>query len=208
MGTRQDSQASIFLYQGKQFFKRVITPVLAELRPIPPEEVGGPRKFRIQIARDNSHNALCYEARLSFALTMGAVFERQLRFWLICSAKPQRRALETANFANLIVLLREIKSLDLNALPEVVDLRELWEVVNVARHGDGNAAIKLSESRPEFWGHVNDGLKDLYFEAGMRAYKMRISDADLLRYHRATTAFWQAAMVVRPKRLLSAKAGK
>lgn len=200
MRPRRDSQASIFHDEGKRFFERVVTPVLSELKPIPPAEVGGNRRFLIQIARDNSHNALCYEARLSFALTMGAGFERQLRFWLIRIAPQQRHAVERANFANLIGLLHEIASLDLNALPEAADLHELWNVVNAARHGDGHSAIKLAGARPEFWSHVSGGLKDLYFGSGMRVYTMRVSDDDLSRYSRATLAFWRAAMIAKPKR--------
>lgn len=199
MRSRRDSQALIFLHEGKCFFDRVVAPALAELKPMPREEVGGPHKFITQIATDNSHNALCYEARLSFALIMGATFERQLRFWLAATAKQQRYVIEKSNFEKLTILLREIKSLDLNALPEGADLQELWNVVNVARHGDGNSAIKLSETRPEFWSHVDCGLKDRYFGSGLRVHTMRISDDDLARYFRATAAFWQVAMVAKRK---------
>ncbi|EJL35689.1 hypothetical protein PMI01_01236 [Caulobacter sp. AP07] len=71
MAARRDGQASIFAYQMERFEAEVVVPVLAKLVPIPNALRGGPRKTRVQTARDNGHNALCYTARLSFALTVG-----------------------------------------------------------------------------------------------------------------------------------------
>jgi len=82
MVARRDGQASIFAYQMEGFHVEVAAPVLAKLVPIPNALRGGPRKTRVQNARDNGHNALCYTDRLSFALTVGASFERNLRLWL------------------------------------------------------------------------------------------------------------------------------
>lgn len=43
-------------------------PALCRLQSVPRDQIGAPNRYLTQIARDNSHNSLCYEMRLSFAL--------------------------------------------------------------------------------------------------------------------------------------------
>jgi hypothetical protein len=181
------------------FLDRVVVPTLAALVPIPPDKVGGPRRFLVQIARDNSHNDLCYEARLAFAMTMGAAFERQLRLWLSQAAPDRATEIRKSDFAGLLALLATLRSADFRVAPEAADLIELWLVVNAGRHGAGASAERLFRVNPRLWAHLDPILRKLYFEGGLQVYEMRIEDDDLHRYTRATRAFWERLATV-PRR--------
>ena len=69
-------------------------------------------------------------------------------------------------------------------------LAELWELVSTARHGDGPAAKRLRELNPSLWSHQDESTQFLYERIGLRAYSLRIQDADLERYFDATIDFW------------------
>src|SRR4051812_14608850 len=80
----------------ERFYSRVICPTLAELVP-EPAPLGGvttDMNVFLDAARIGTHNALCAEARMAFALTMGAGFERHLRLWLVQRLPDERKALQ------------------------------------------------------------------------------------------------------------------
>jgi len=64
LGRRRDSYASINANEMREFQDKVVAPSLGRLQPIPRELIGAPNSYLAQIARDNSHNSLCYEMRL------------------------------------------------------------------------------------------------------------------------------------------------
>jgi hypothetical protein len=94
LANRRDSQALINAYSMREFRAKVIAPTLSQLQPIHRERIDAKRRSMVQIARDNSHNSLCYEMRLSFALTIGAAFERNLRLWLLFGLSEHRPVIE------------------------------------------------------------------------------------------------------------------
>lgn len=177
----------------REFREKVVAPALRHLQPIPSELVGGPKAYLTDVARDNSHNALCYEMRLSFALTIGAAFERNLRLWLSLGRDELRREIERANRPTLFKLVAEVKGTKAGSLIQVTAVCELWELVSSARHGDGLAAKRLKALNPELWSHQDTETQAVYDRMGLRAYSLRVKDTDLERYFDATIGFWDSA---------------
>lgn len=190
MARRRDSQASINAHKMREFQEKVVVPALRQLQPIPRELVGGPRGFMVQIARDNSHNSLCYEMRLSFALTIGATFERNLRLWLSLDRADLRPMIERADRRSLFKHVAEVKGSTAALMIKIADITELWELVSTARHGDGPAAIRLRALNPGLWSHQDVNTQVHYDRVGLRAYAMRVQDSDIERYFDATIDFW------------------
>ena len=195
MARRRDGQALIFAHHLRELQAKVVAPVLSQLQPIPRELVGGARGFIVQIARDNSHNALCYEARLSFTLTLGALFERNLRLWLSVGQTALRPLIERADRATLVKHIVDIKGATTASMFQTANLIELWELVSTARHGDGPAARRLKALNPALWSHQDAETQIHYESVGLRAYAIRVHDADLERYFGATISFWQKVSV-------------
>lgn len=185
--TNSNHIAAIEQSHLRQFYERVMLPVLADLRPQERPPFTGRRGERLEIARINGHNALCYEARRSFALMIGASFERQLRLWLCQADRHRVAAIQKADFNRLVELLKEIQIVDLAGMEVAADLQELRLVVNVARHGDGPSSRELVALNPELWDSM---LRDTYAKGGLLGYTMRVQDADLRRYLDAVQVFW------------------
>lgn len=183
MAPRRDTLALQNAYMAERYFLAVIAPTLEKLVPISQEQVGDPKKHLVQIARDNGHNELCYETRLSLALTMGAMFERRLRFWMSKTFPENATEIRTANYAGLLSLL--------GTDVETATLRELCTLSNTARHGEGSSAEVLKDSHTRWWDHLGDILRDRYFANGLGVYTLRIADCDLERYNRAILHFWR-----------------
>lgn len=190
MARRRDRQALIYAHDLRELQAKVVAPVLSQLRPIPHDLVGGPKGFLVQIAQDNSHNSLCYEMRLSFALTIGAAFERNLRLWLSVGQADLRPFIERADRIRLVKHVTAVKGLAASELIQAVDLIELWELVSTARHGDGPATKRLKALNPGLWSHQDEKMQAFYENAGLRAYTIRVGDSDIERYFRATIGFW------------------
>lgn len=109
----------------REFREKVATPALSQLQPIPRELVGGSRGFMVQIARDNSHNSLCYEMRLSFALAIGAASERHLRLWLPLNRADLRPMIERGDCRTLFKHAAEAKGSISELMINVADITEL-----------------------------------------------------------------------------------
>lgn len=178
----------------REFREKVVAPALSQLQPIPRKSVGGPRGFMTHIARDNSHNSLCYEMRLSFALTIGAAFERNIRLWLSLGREEFRSIIERANRTSLFKYVADLKGSNAGSLIQAADLVELWELVSTARHGDGPAAKRLRALNPELWSHQDIDTQRVSDRVGLRAYSMRVQDTDLERYFDATIGFWDSVI--------------
>ncbi|MCK4205434.1 hypothetical protein J3U99_11715 [Brucella pituitosa] len=146
----------------------------------------------VQIACDNSHNSLCYEMRLSFALTIGAAFERNLRLWLSFGQGELKQVIERADRRSLFKHVAEIKGPIAALKIESADIIELWELVSTARHGDGPAAVRLRSLNPSLWSHQDISTQVEYDRAGLRAYAVRVKDSDIERYLDATIDFWDS----------------
>ena len=176
----------------RELQRKVVAPALGQLLPIPRELVGGQMRYRTQIARDNSHNSLCFEMRLSFALSIGATFERNVRLWLAQGQEELRPKIEKADRTRLYQYVAELKGPSAASACQEPELSELWELVSTARHGDGPAAKRLRILNPDLWAHNDAGTQAAYDRVGLRAFSMRVQDADIERYFGATIGFWES----------------
>ena len=178
------AQADIY-----RFYIKVIQPALAEFVPtddIVDVETTDMEAF-FENARVNTHNALCHEMRRTFALIIGALFERQLRSWLSGKMPTKTKKVEDAKWPALVKLV------DCFIGTEGLgpDIDELWSVANAVRHGNGPAATKLLNTAPGFWSQAQKE-PDSRWQSDLVG-NMRIGDAQLERYAKAVMDFWHLA---------------
>lgn len=171
-----------------RFFAKVIQPALEEF--VPTDDIVGLETDDMDVfldaAQANTHNALCHEMRRTFALILGAMFERQLRCWLVGKLPAKKREVEQGHWPDLVKLVEKITS-----RPIGPDLDALWAAANAVRHGNGPSATRLLQSSPLFWNHLptqtgSNWRSDL-------VGNMRIGDADLQRCAIAVMQFWHLA---------------
>jgi hypothetical protein len=129
--------------------------------------------------------------RRAFGLTIGAMFERQLRYWLASQAPERRKEIDSTFLTKLTPLIGQLGAITLEEAGVAEDIHELWLVANVVRHGDGPSLETLMPVAPTLWQH----LPRHQLEAGCigLASEMRIKDLDLKRYTLAVMNFWAAA---------------
>lgn len=175
-----------------RFYIKVIQPALAEF--VPTDDIVGVETTDMEAffenARVNTHNALCREMRRTFALIMGALFERQLRSWISGKMPTETSKVESAKWPGLVKL---VDAVDSSIMTEglMMDLEALWSVANAVRHGNGRAATKLLDKSPEFWNQAR--MKpDLRWRSDLVG-NMQIGDAQLERYAKAVMEFWHLA---------------
>ncbi len=169
----------------ERLVQRVFWPLMRELQPrsvvLSDHPVDEETFFKV--AKDMTHNALGQEARKAFAITLGAMFERQLRLWLAQSAPERAKTIQKAQREELQALVLELKGVDMAALKVSADLHELWELVSALRHGDGRATERLRKLAPHLVSET-ETVSDIRFST------VNITDADLMKYHAATVVFW------------------
>jgi hypothetical protein len=175
----------------QRFFVRVVQPSLMEFAP--GNDVTGLETKDLQVfleaVRQNTHNALCYEMRRTFALVIGALFERQLRFWLSGKMSSTTKEIEKEKWPALVE--RTKTALGTSVIPEMADLETLWSVANAVRHGNGTATTKLSIHAPQLWNQA--WMVSKLERKSDLVGNMRISDADLDKYVIAVLRFWHRA---------------
>lgn len=172
-----------------RLYVRVIQPALIEFVPATDvvEEAANIDEY-LEGARINTHNSLCHELRRTFALILGALFERQLRSWLTEKLPTDKKYVEKANWPQLIELLNRLDdSIRTNVV--MTDLEILWLVSNAVRHGNGPSADKLLKQTPQFWDQTEMAPNIEHDIAG----NMRLDDAQLERYAKAVMKFWHLA---------------
>ncbi len=140
----------------------------------------------LECARVNTHNALWYEMRRTFALLIETLFERQLRSWLSEKMPTEIKKVEQAKWPDLVKLVKKQMGSSIGT-----DIESLWLVANAVRHGNGPSATKLLNTSPDFWGHVRT-KPDSRWQSDLVG-NMRICDAQLERYARAVLEFWHLA---------------
>ena len=178
-----------------RFYRKVIGPALVEFAPGPDMIGGAAADEDGSFARAEAHtrNALCWEIRRTFGLTISALFERQLRSWLAHHAPNLRDAIEKPSLLNLELLIGRIRGIALeDAGAEVADdVRELWLVANAVRHGEGPSLKKLAKAVPGLWVHLPANARELGRAPPID--DMRLKACDLHRYTHATMKFWWSA---------------
>lgn len=140
----------------RRFYGKVIAPALAEFAPSPDPTAGFAPDLDtfLDRAQIHTHNALCWEIRRTFGLTIGAMFERQLRYWLIGHAPKCRNKIERACLAKLEHLIRQLRRVTFDDARVANDVRELWMVANAVRHGEGPSLRTLANAAPRLWSHL------------------------------------------------------
>jgi hypothetical protein len=177
-----------------RFYSKVIGVALTEFPP-DPDVTGGvvtDLDTFLDRAQVHTHNALCWEMRRTFGLTIGAMFERQLRHWLTSRAPERRDEIERASsLAKLENLIGQICEVTFEEAGIANDVRELWMVANAVRHGEGQSLRALANAVPRLWSH----LPAKVLEAGDARLvgDMRLKDSDLQRYTLTVMRFWWAA---------------
>ena len=134
------------------------------------------------------------EAAKAFALTLAAIFERQLSIW--APAVYRDKAIEmpkSRGFQDFLALCAKHAGIDLNQGELGADLSEMFMVGNVVRHGEGPSCEKLKTIAPQLWEDAVDDYHDLLAGPRIPSEHLRIRTLDLLRYIRATTRFWGLA---------------
>lgn len=177
-----------------RFYSKIIHPVIAGLVPedAPPGGVTSDADAFFEAARIGTHNALCVEARMAFALTMGAAFERHLRLWLVTKLPERRKALQREpGWSNVLAHVSSLTGTDMATLPINIDLEELWLLVSTARHGDGGSCATLREKAPDLWQHLTAEQIAEAVDEGTATFNMQVGDADLGRYAHAVLSFWR-----------------
>lgn len=177
----------------ERFYSRVVGPTLANLAPEDDPASGEFTDFNafLDACQTATHNALCEEARMAFALTMGAAFERHLRFWLSGRQPNERRAVQNEHgWKKVAARLSGLVSTDIAALPIAIDIEELWLLVNAARHGDGGSCTELLQKAPHLWQHLPADRLQSATDDGALTFHIRVTDADLSRYAHAVLSLW------------------
>jgi hypothetical protein len=190
----ENSDGEALIAQGDidRFFLKVIAPALAEFKAtndIPPMEMSEIEDY-LEAARLSTHNAFCHEMRRSFALLVGAMFERQLRSWLLRKMPARIKEIESiGNLPKLLELVDEVDSQIRVNSQEDIDV--LYLVANAVRHGNGSSATKLFHTAPNFWAHMQQKSHSNW--QSDLVDNMRIGDADLERFALAVMRFWHSA---------------
>ena len=171
-----------------RFYLKVIQPALAEFMPT--DDVLGGKTTDIDAflerARVTTHNALCYEMRRTFALIVGALFERQLRSWLSGKMPGETKKIGQVKREDLVKLVEKQVGSSIGT-----DIESLWSVADAVRHGEGPSAKKLFQANPQFWNHMRTSI-DLTWQSDLVG-NMRICDTQLEQYTRAVLQFWYLA---------------
>src|SRR5215467_6132843 len=92
-----------------RLYVKVIQPALANF--VATADAGGETRDIdefLERARINTHNSVCHELRRTFALVLGALFERQLRVWLLERMPARHKNIEDANWTTLKELLDSV----------------------------------------------------------------------------------------------------
>lgn len=195
----------IFQANIVRLYDRVVRPGLA-LLPVHSELVFGAAPTLVAFldrAAAQVDNYTANEAAKAYALTVAAVFERQLSVWArsilaVGAARPPGKNLR---YEALLELCAAHAGIDLPRLGLADDLIELLLVGNVVRHGEGPSCDKLRTLAPALWDYEPSEYVDIVTGSPPVSEQMRIREADLARYVRAVAQFWgHAAPLPMPAR--------
>ena len=186
----------IFQANLGRFFDRVILPVMDKLPSHAELETGETDSLDqfLDRAAAQVDNYTANEAAKAFVLTLAGLFERQMSRWA--------RAMEDAGgaemsrltgFEPLVAGCAGQAGIDLAADGLGEALTEMFVVANVVRHGEGRSCERLRALAPHLWDEESVDYHDLLPGTPVASEHVRIRQADLERYIRATTRFWGLA---------------
>jgi hypothetical protein len=142
----------------------------------------------------STFNLLAYEARRSFVLTLGAIFERQLRIWSrVHFTGVHEAGIPKENFYPLLNATVAKHGIDLTRYEIGAGLRELYSLANAVRHGDGTAVAELRKTTPHLWPNLTPEAIEKCNAMLIWSEAIQLADVDLSRYAAAMTRFWGLA---------------
>lgn len=186
----------IFQANLARLFERVIQPGMHALPVHASLEIGEAATMEqfLNRAAAQVDNYTANEAAKAFTLTLAAIFERQLSIWTpaICRDKALEMP-KSRGFQNLLALCAKHAGIDLGKGELGADLREMFMVANVVRHGEGPSCEKLKTIAPQLWDDAANDYHDLLAGPRMASEHLRVRTRELVRYIHATTRFWGLA---------------
>lgn len=196
MDSHQDQLPRIFQANLGRFFERVIFPVMESLPAHPILESGKASSLDqfLDRAAAQVDNYMVNEAAKAFTLTLAGLFERQLSRWA--------RAIQDSGLADMSGLsgfeallggCAQQAGIDLSLHGLGEKLTQMFVVANVVRHGEGRSCERLLALAPDLWDEDAGDYHDLLPGTVVASEHVRIRQADLERYIRATTRFWGLA---------------
>ncbi|MCP2091987.1 UNVERIFIED_ORG: hypothetical protein J2Y81_008093 [Paraburkholderia sediminicola] len=189
---RQESLPRIFQANIVRLFERVIQPGLDAL-PIHPElqygEAASLDEF-LDRAAAQVDNYTANEAAKAYSLILAGLFERQVRIWgrgLPVNKAGKKQGREP--FLDYLMLCT--KTADVDPGSELGnDLKEMFLVANVYRHGDGPSATELKKFAPCRWLYAPSKYVDLLPPNREDSEQLLLQPADVIRYAVACARFW------------------
>lgn len=211
-----DHLPRIFQANLARLFERVILPGMDALAIHPSLECGEAATMDQFLDRAASQvdNYTANEAAKAFALTLAAVFERQLSIWARAVHLEDTTRIEKARgFQDFLAVCAEHASIDIKQSALGAHLTEMLLVANVVRHGEGSSCEKLRAVAPILWDNEANDYYDLLAGPRISSENLRIRMRDLVRYIWATTRFWGLAdplsmAVIDPPYRIDAKGGE
>lgn len=186
----------VFQMNLHRFYTRVAAPTMMGLGEPQPWELGDLGSLDAGLGRAAAQvDAYTRnEAAKAFVLVLSAMFERQLRQWALHLFQQPRKP--DVGRQNLAALLDEsISEAGLDGSTGAVreTLMEAHEVVNIFRHGDGNASKTLIKSAPRFWSYDPRDYADINPPPSPDSALLVIPAGYLENYTRAGLRFWGRA---------------
>jgi hypothetical protein len=144
-------------------------------------------------------NYMANEAAKAYALTVAAIFERQLHTFVaqlrnigqIAPPPPPKSGKPKApKYGELLEAAAQFATVELDGLGLRSHLDELLLVANVVRHGEGDSCRRLQVFAPHLWAYDPEQYVDLSPGPASISETMRILGADLVRYGVAAMTFW------------------
>lgn len=194
----------VFQCNLDRLFQRVIKAGL-EAHPIHPQLAFGQADTLDQFldrCGAQVDNYMANEAAKAYALTLAAVFERQLhtfmrQLWATGAvtpdpppSPPKRGKPRPPNYGELLRASAAHAKIDLDALGLAAPLKELLLVGNVVRHGEGESCETLQAFAPRLWAYDPSSYVDLLPGPASPSEKMQILADDLVGYAVAAMTFW------------------
>jgi hypothetical protein len=193
----QDLLPRIFQADLDRLYTRVILPALGNPLlhdNIKTAELATSMAVLLEHAEKHTSNLLAFEARRCFALTLGGLFERQLRIWArVHVPEDQRAGVAGLPFHRLVKEAGSRHGLDLDTKGVGRAIEELHLLANAVRHGEGRSLDKLRRYAPHLWRYASGEDAAKSAARSILSEGIQPSDHDFLRYIRATTRFWGLA---------------
>jgi hypothetical protein len=135
------------------------------------------------------------ETKMSFALAIQSIWERQLRTYLQGCARDLGQTLnvEKANWKDLQTQFRTLRGIGLKMFPSFDDLEILHHLGNACRHGDGSSGRFLLKRCPDLWplGYLEALAAFPHGPAKPSVSSMDVPLARLCASVEAVAAFWR-----------------